>query len=124
MFIKYEDTGDMVLKNVPDSQPWELRWKMFDENCADDGGLYLILDGRETLLLDTDRWCQGRPSLPDGAVGDLYRDLVEAAAKKLAADPALRLLDLDAIEDELLSSQYAERWIAKGYVTPDENGTW
>ena len=123
MFIKYDDCGDNVIINLPDSIPWKICFRMFNENAYDDFNLYLIM-GEETILLrDTDYWCQGRSDLPYTAVGYMYEEMVDIIAKKIENDPNLRLIDISSIENELLG-KYEKIWIEKGYIEVDSNGRW
>ena len=123
MYVKYEFIGDKALVNVPDSSLWEIRFRMFSDE-GDDFGLYLIVNGEAFELRNTDFWCQGRPSLPYTAVGDLYEQIVETVAQRIAADPELRLIDIDAIETELIETRFAKLWLEKGFVKRDKNGSW
>ena len=123
MYIKYTSFGDKVFMNIPESSHWEIRFRMLNER-GDDYNLYLIIDDNEIELRDTEHWCQGRPSLPYEAVGNLYEDIVDAVANRLAADRDLRVIDIDAIEHRLLENKYEKLWLERGYVKPDKNGRW
>lgn len=124
MFIQFDDIGDRRLIHLPDSAYWELRFRLFDEKGNDDYGLYLILGEEEILLRDTDTLCQGRPELHYRAVGALYEAMVERVGERLAADPMPRIVDIDAIESELLEEKFYQQWLKKGYIQPDANGHW
>ncbi len=124
MFIKYEYIGDRILINVPDSSVWEIRFRLFNEDGDEDYNLYLTIDGKETELRDTDYWCQGRPQLSYRAVGEMYEEIVETVAQKIAEEPNLRVIDIDEIEAELIERKYAQLWLDKGFVKPDKNGSW
>ena len=124
MFIKYEYIGDQCLVHIPDGAYWEIRFRLFDDDTGEeDYGLYLILGDREFTLRDPDRWCQGR-DLPYYAVGSLYEELVEVIASWVATDPCLKLLDLEAIEAELIEAKYKAQWLEKGYIKLDADGRW
>ena len=125
MILKYEDIGDRVIMNLPDSACWEIRFRLFGEDTGcDDYNLYLIYGDKEIVLRDTEYWCQGRRDLPYTAVGALYEEIVEVIGKKLALDPDLRIIDIEAIEEELIAAKYEKKWIEKGYIKPSDNGSW
>lgn len=124
MLIRYSHIGDQCIVNVPDNAYWEIRFRMFDtETGVDDFNLYLITEDKEIMLRDTDDLCQGR-NLSYIAVGNMHEEMVSVIADKIAKDPNLRLLDIDAIEAELLTSKYEKMWLEKGYITLDPDGSW
>ena len=124
MFVKYEDCGDNIIVNVPDSVTWKICYKLFDEDGYDDCNLYLIVGDETILLRDTEYWCQGRPNLPYSAVGYLYEEIVDAIVAKIENDPNLRVIDISSIESKLLEEKYEKKWIEKGYVEVYPNGSW
>lgn len=123
MLIKYEYIGDRVIMNVPDNSYWEIRFKLFNDGGLDDYNLYLIMDDREIELRDTDYWCSGR-DLPYTEVGALYEEIVEVIAERIAREPNLKLIDIDAIEAELIASKYEKRWLEKGFIKLAADGSW
>lgn len=123
MFIKYDYIGDQAIVNAPDSAYWEIRFRLFDDECIEDYGVYLIVGDEEFTLRETDYWCQGR-DIPYQAVGTMYEELVEVIAQRLAADPGLKMIDIGAIEGELVASKYEKLWTEKGYIKPDADGKW
>ena len=124
MFIQFDDIGDRRLIHLPDSARWELRFRLFDDKGNNDYGLYLFLDEEEISVRDTDTLCQGRPELPYTAVGLLYAAIVDRVAERITSDPTLRLIDIDAIEAELLEEKFYQQWLNKGFIQPDANGHW
>ena len=125
MLIKYEYIGDRVIVNVPDSSYWEIRFKLFDDDTGvEDYNLYLIFGDKEFVLRDTDYWCQGRRDLPYRAVGALYEEIVDVIAQRIAEDPNLKFLDIEAIEAELIETKYQNKWLEKGYITLTADGSW
>ena len=124
MIIKYEYIGDKIIVNVPDNAYWEIRFRLFDKDTgADDYNLYLIFGDKEFVLRDTEYWCQGR-KLPYTAVGALYEEIIEVIAERIALNPDLKFLDIEAIESELIESKYEKKWLEKGYIEVDANGRW
>jgi hypothetical protein len=124
MFIKYEDCGDNIIVNVPDSLTWKICYKLFDEAGNEDCNLYLIV-GEETILLrDAEYWCQGRTNLPYSAVGDLYEEIVNVIGAKIENEPNLRIIDISSIESKLLEDEFEKKWIEKGYVDVYPDGSW
>ena len=124
MFIKYEDCGDNIIINVPDAETWQIRFKLFDEDCNDDYNLYLIIGDKTVLLRDTEYWCQGRPNLPYSVVGKLYEEIVNAIWTKLDNEPNLKMIDIPLIESKLLEEKFEKDWIEKGYVEVYDDGSW
>ncbi len=124
MLFKYTYIGDQVIVNVPDHELWELRFMLFDDDGYDNYNLYLIYRDKKTEIRETDFWTQGRPNLPYSAVGALYEEIVEVVCERLAGNPNLKIIDIDAIEDELIAQKYEKIWLDKNYVTKDSNGRW
>ena len=125
MFIRYDEIGDQVIANIPDSTYWEIRFRLFTEDTGDDDyNLYLIVGDREITLRDTDYWCQGRLALPYQAVGALYEEMVNVITEKIASDPTLKFIDITEIEAELIASKYEREWLDNGYIKLDANGCW
>ena len=124
MLIKYEYIGDKVVVNAPDNSYWEIRFKLFDCEGNEDYNLYLIIGEKEFMLRDVDYWCQGRWNLPYTAVGALYEEMVEVIAKRIACEPNLKVIDVEAIESELLESKYKKKWLEKGFIELAADGSW
>ena len=125
MYIKYEYVADKVFLHLPDSLPWEIRFRYFNKTGErDDLCLYLSIGEQEILLCDPDIWCQGRPDLPYDAVAMLYEEMVDVIAQKVIEDPDLKVLDINAIEMQLLEEKYEKIWAEKGFIELDENGSW
>lgn len=124
MIIKYEDIGDKVLMQIPAGSPWEIRYRLFSDPNDDYYKLCLITGDREITLDSADKWCQGRPKLPDSAVGVLFEEMIEVIAAKLEQDPDLKFLDIEEIEAGLIASRYEKLWLELGFITLSENGGW
>ena len=124
MFLKYDDCGDNVIINLPNSVVWSIRYRLFHDEGNEDCNLYLIVDDRQILLRDTDNWCAGRPNLPYYAVRNMYEEIVDVIATQIENKPTLTLIDLPAIENKLLKEKYEKMWIEKGYVELKPDGTW
>lgn len=124
MFIKYDDCGDNIILNVPNTKSWKICYKLFNDNGEDDYALYLIVEAETILLRDTNYWCQGRPELSYAAVGSMYEEIVDIIASKIENEPNLQLIDIPTIERKLLSETYEQKWIEKGYIKMDATGHW
>ncbi len=124
MFIKYENCGDNIILNVPDSEMWQICYRLLDEKGYDDCSLYLIIADKTILLRDGEDWWNGRPDLPCFAVGELYEEIVEVIFAKIENEPNLKVIDITSIEYQLIKEKYEKKWLEKGYVTADNNGSW
>ena len=124
MLLKYDYIGDQILVNLPDNEYWELRFKLFNDEGCEDYNLYLIYRDKETEIRETEYWTQGRPALPYHAVGALYEEIVVVISQRLAADPTLKIIDIKAIESELIKQKYEKLWSEKNYITIDSGGNW
>ncbi len=124
MLLKYDYIGDQILVNLPDNEYWELRFKLFNDEGCEDYNLYLIYRDKETEIRETEYWTRGRPALPYHAVGALYEEIVVVISQRLAADPTLKIIDIKAIESELIKQKYEKLWSEKNYITIDSGGNW
>lgn len=121
MIIKYTHNGDRIIANIPDGSFWEIRFRMFDNDTGnDDFNLYLIHEGREITLRDTAHFCRSR-NLSCYCVGAMYGEMVDVIAARLANDPNLRILDIDAIESELLTSKYEKLFLEEESSHTDDS---
>lgn len=122
MFIKYNNgCGDNIIVNVPDSEYWEIKFQLFDDNCCDNYNLYLVTKDRTITLRDTEYWSQGR-DIPYSSVGGMYEELVDVIGEKIADN--VRFIDIDKLESELIEAKYYKKWLDKGYICIYENGSW
>lgn len=119
MFFRFEFIGDETLVYIPDSTPWRIIQKSYEE----DFGIYLLYDNNEIHIRDLDRYCSGR-DIPEFEVQDLYTDLVDKIMELVIADNPPSCICFEDVENQLLTEKYYKRWCDKGYITPDSNGTW
>ena len=119
MFIKcsYCDGVDNVLIHLPETEKFEFRYRY-------DDGLYLILPDREIMLRDMDYWCQGRLELPTYAVGDLYSEIVDTIAEMLINNEKISVVNIDRVEEKLVSEKYEKEWVSKEYISTSKDGSW
>ncbi len=120
MIIKcsHVDGVENAIINIPDSAYYEIRSRFED-------GIYLILSDKEIQLRDIDFWCQGRsPELTSWAVTDLYDEMVDVIADILTNNEHISSIDIDEIENDLISKKYEQEWLSKGYITIREDGSW
>lgn len=122
LFISYQDCGDQVLLNLPETAVWGIRFRMYNARGYEDYGLYLSIEGQTYCLRDTDAWCQGRPDLPESAVGKLYAEMLDQIAKQIA-EQKVNFIDVQDIETTLIS-KHEKIWTEKGYIQPGLNGNW
>ena len=123
MLIRFQLMGEDNLISIPDTMPWRLVRKLFDNDGYDDYGLYLILNGEEIQLRDAQELCDGR-DIPLSAVGQLHYDMIDEIIRLLIETPKTEFICLEDLEAELLQNKYKKLWIDKGYIHPDENGIW
>ena len=120
MFIKCNmcDGADSLLIHLTTNDRYEIRYR-YEE------GLYLILTDKEIELREVDLYCQGRPGLPEYAVGDMYCELLEQIIKQIAdVSEAETVIDIDEIECKLLTEKYEKEWQKNGYIDIDATGSW
>jgi len=111
------DAVDNMLLHVTSNDKFEFRYRYED-------GLYLILPEKEIALREVDFFCQGRPNLPESAVGDLYAEMLEIIIKLIKENDNLEILDIDEIESKLIREKYQKKWISKGYIDVYADGSW
>lgn len=117
MVIKYGFLTDCGLVFLPDNAPWEIFCRDVSPSGYEDNGLYLRFDGEERALSDAGVMCCGR-SLPGEEIRRLHEDAVNTIYRRMAEDPGLRVIDIDAIITELLRSGYEARWVEQGWMEP------
>ena len=123
MLIKYDFCGDNNIVNIPETMYWKISFAMLDENGRDDYNLYLHIGNEKITIRDTDFWSMGR-DLPYEEVGYMYEEMVDIIAAKIEQEPNLKIIDISAIESTLINEKYEKRWIEKGYIEPDADGSW
>lgn len=117
MFVIYEDREEMQLLHLPETEKWSLCASGVDDGGYDEAALYLRFRDEKQLILHEDRWFRKVPGLPRDEVKALYRDILEAAVRQVAEDPAA-VLDIRAMEAKLISEKYRALWTEKGYTVP------
>lgn len=121
--IVYADLiGCEKIINLPDSVPWEFILDEIDEK----GQVLRLKIGEEDYVLgDVDHWCSGRANLSALEVICLYEDLFKQIQDCIKSGTEHTIIDLIDLENNLISEKYGDRWLEKGYVTPDPvNGAW
>ena len=116
MLFKVTINFDYCIINAPDSQLWSLSYR--DTYCEDgceyeDFHLHLLL-GDEDIELRDAKFC----SLADDdhlfpskcEVGQLYEELINIIAERIAAVSDIRIIDIDSLEAELYVNKYKEKW--------------
>lgn len=118
MYIKCNmcDACDNLLLHITPNDRFEFRYRFED-------GLYLILPDKEIVLREVDLFCQGRPNLPESAVGDLFAEMLEVITQ-LIKEEEISILDIDEIENKLITEKYEKKWISEGYVEVYADGSW
>ena len=117
MFVIYEDREEMQLLHLPGTEKWSLCASGVDDGGYDEAALYLRFRDEKQLILHEDRWFRKVPGLPRDEVKALYRDILEAAVRQVAEDPAA-VLDIRAMEAKLMEEKYRALWTEKGYTVP------
>ena len=123
MIFKYTNIDNVIL-NIPNTDFWDLRFRLFDKDGYDDYGIYLTYKDEEIMIRDHYFWTQGRPNLSCSAVGNLYEEIIDVVIQQIANNPNLSVIDIDSIETQLLNEKYEKIWIDKNYVEIDKNGAW
>ena len=125
MLIKYDNCGDDIILNIPNSLIWKIRFRPFAENEDDKGELCLIIGDETIVIRDSNDLCGGRPNLPVYAVRNLYEDIMNVISAKIESEPDLRMIDITSIESKLLKEKYEKIWIKEGYIVVDPvHGYW
>lgn len=125
MFIKYESIGDVHLVHIPEHEKWSIFYRLFDDECCENGGVYLKIGSDDPIgIFEADRWLQGRPNLPFSAVSDLHEAIVNRICEMVAVNSNLAYIDTVEVQNKLINEKYGDLWLEKGFVTKDENGLW
>ncbi len=74
-------------------------------------------------MRDTDLYCSGR-DIPIEAVGELYDDVINLITNMIIENPNHQYVCIEDLESQLLRDKYEEQWTKKGYICPNENGSW
>ena len=106
MFIKYTYIGDRSLIHIPDSCVWEIRFRFVEPDMEEGKNLYLVVGDKEFCLRDSDFLCNSKTDLSHSEVENLYMEIIDAIAGKIAETPTLKVVDIDAIEAHLLAEKF------------------
>ena len=123
MIVKYSFLGDVSIVCIPEGVQWEFASRSFNDKGNEVYGLYLIVGEKEYTISEADTWCSGR-DIPDYEVGFLHESVMDVIFGMMSEKPELKVIDMEEIIHEMLSSEYRQRWVEKGYIQPDENGHW
>ena len=124
MLLRFKFNGDENLIYIPDTMPWRMIYKEFDENCNDECNVYLLMNGETIEVSNSDEFCMEH-RIPEYEFGYLYADVVEEVKKLLlASEGKNQCVDLEEIKGRLLKEKYFEQWKNKGYISPYEHEIW
>ncbi len=115
MIFKFRFLGDNIVANIPDNEYWELRFNEYNDTGDEDCNLYLVYKDKLIMLSDVPELMDEVPGLPCREAGALYEEIVDIVYTKIACDPDLKVIDINAIESELIKQKYEKLWIDNGY---------